>query len=67
MVAFILATAVSGARAQDWPFHGGDPGQTKYSSLDQINRSNVAGLKVAWEWKSREKPFPEYNATPGPF
>jgi quinoprotein glucose dehydrogenase len=27
----------------------------------------VANLKIAWEWKSGEKPFPEYNSTPGPF
>jgi quinoprotein glucose dehydrogenase len=47
--------------------HGGDPGQTKYSPLDRINRANVAGLKVAWEWKSGEKGMPEYKTTPGPF
>jgi len=55
------------AEAQDWPVHGGDAGQTKFSALDQINRSNVARLQPAWEWKSGEKPYPEYNSAPGPF
>jgi glucose dehydrogenase len=66
-VSLLLMLAVRGVDAQQWPFHGGDPGQTKYSALDQINRSNVAKLQFAWEWKSGEKPYPEYNATPGPF
>lgn len=36
--------------AQEWPVYGGDPGNTKYSSLKQINRSNVTQLKVAWTY-----------------
>ncbi len=36
--------------AQEWPHYGGDSGGSKYSSLDQINRSNVARLKVAWTY-----------------
>lgn len=31
-----------------WQVYGGDAGQTRYSSLDQINRSNAAQLQVAW-------------------
>jgi len=34
--------------AQQWPYYGGDPGGSKYSPLDQINRTNVARLQVAW-------------------
>jgi quinoprotein glucose dehydrogenase len=34
----------------DWPFYGGDAGGTRYSKLGEINRSNVARLKVAWEY-----------------
>jgi quinoprotein glucose dehydrogenase len=34
----------------DWPFYGGDAGGTRYSRLGEINRSNVARLKVAWEY-----------------
>ncbi len=31
-----------------WRFYGGDQGGTRYSSLKQIDRSNVAGLRRAW-------------------
>jgi quinoprotein glucose dehydrogenase len=36
------------ARDRDWPNVGGDKGCTRYSELDQINRRNVADLRVAW-------------------
>src|SRR5258706_5421894 len=32
----------------DWPNVGNDKGGTRYSHLNQINRSNVKNLKVAW-------------------
>src|SRR5262249_39633815 len=32
-------------RTVDWPRVGNDPGCTRYSALDQINRDNVARLK----------------------
>src|SRR6266567_942780 len=35
---------------QEWPVYGGDPGNSRYSSLRQINRSNVTQLKVAWTY-----------------
>jgi quinoprotein glucose dehydrogenase len=34
----------------DWPYYGGDPGGTRYSPLTQINRTNVAQLKIVWEY-----------------
>jgi quinoprotein glucose dehydrogenase len=36
--------------AQDWRYYGGDPGGTKYSTLDQVNKSNVGRLKAAWTY-----------------
>ncbi len=36
--------------AQDWRYYAGEPGGSKYSRLDQINRSNVAKLRVAWTY-----------------
>ena len=38
------------AFAQQWESYGGDPGGQKYSALEQINRKNVTGLEVAWEY-----------------
>ena len=37
-----------GGSGEDWPFYGHDAGGTRYSPLAQINRENVAQLKVAW-------------------
>ena len=31
----------------DWRVTGGEPGQTRYSPLDQITRANVKSLRVA--------------------
>lgn len=39
----------------DWAYPGGTAGQTKYSSLNQIDTSNVADLEVAWVFNSGVK------------
>jgi quinoprotein glucose dehydrogenase len=44
---------VTGA-GDNWSFTGGTEKQTKYSELDQINKSNVAELEVAWIYNSGE-------------
>jgi quinoprotein glucose dehydrogenase len=31
-------------------YYGGDAGGSRYSPLTQIDKSNVAELKVAWEY-----------------
>src|SRR5712692_6547934 len=36
--------------AQDWRYYAGEPGGSKYSRLDQINRSNVTKLRLAWTY-----------------
>ena len=62
--------AAVGGRSQgveEWPFYGGDQASTKYSHLDQINRTNVSKLQVAWEWKTGEAPLKEFGASPGVF
>src|SRR6516164_5627978 len=46
----LLALPV-GAIAEDeksWAIYGGDTANTRFSALAQINRDNVAKLKVAW-------------------
>jgi len=35
-------------KAIEWPVYNGDPGGSHYSSLKQINQSNVKQLQVAW-------------------
>jgi len=45
----------------EWIQHRGDLASTSYSSLDQINESNIASLKVAWRWKTDNfGPAPEF-------
>jgi quinoprotein glucose dehydrogenase len=41
----------------EWRYYGGDPGGSRYSSLDQINRSNVSKLQVAWTYHTGEKRY----------
>jgi len=51
----------------DWLHNRGDLASTSYSPLDQINRSNIANLTIAWRWKSENfGPTPEFyfRATP---
>ena len=48
-----LGVSVAGsAFSADWPSYGGDNGSQKYSTLDQVNASNVADLVTAWSWES---------------
>lgn len=42
-------------KTADWPVYGGQPANDHYSPLTQINRSNVAKLKIAWSFDSGEK------------
>jgi len=51
--------AAAAAHAQspadsDWGYYGGDALGQHYSSLAQIDRDNVAQLKVAWTYRTRE-------------
>jgi glucose dehydrogenase len=46
-IVWLLLTAVI-AQATDWPQYGLDYDNQRFSGLRQINRDNVAALKVAW-------------------
>ena len=41
--------------SRGWPAHGGGPESIRYSPLDQINRTNVRQLEVAWTFDSGEE------------
>jgi quinoprotein glucose dehydrogenase len=51
----------------EWPYYGGDPGGSRYSSLTNINAQNVQRLEVAWQWKHFDARLAEYKTTPGSF
>ncbi|SRR5579871_632366 len=44
-----LAQPAAGPVA-DWPYYGGDPGGSRYARLVEINKGNVARLRIAWEY-----------------
>ncbi|HEV2501101.1 MAG TPA: pyrroloquinoline quinone-dependent dehydrogenase [Terriglobia bacterium] len=56
LILAILFTFALGAPAQnrnrevDWPHYGNQPGGMRFSQLTAINKNNVAGLKIAWEF-----------------
>ncbi len=70
LVASVALPAMASAQrgtAGEWRVYGGDPGHTRYSSLDQIDASNAANLEVAWRWSARNQgpnPVAASQATP---
>jgi quinoprotein glucose dehydrogenase len=49
------------AAARDWPVWNGDANGDHYSPLTQINRQNVAGLRLAWTFDTGEEGGLETN------
>jgi quinoprotein glucose dehydrogenase len=45
-------TAQRDARVGEWRVYTGNPGATRYSPLDQINKDNINDVTVAWRWQS---------------
>ena len=55
-VLFLLVSlTLSPAQSSGWPVYGGQAAADHYSSLSQINRSNVNQLKLAWQFDAGEK------------
>jgi len=52
----ITGAAPPADAASDWRYYGRDPGGSRYAPVDQINRENVGDLKVAWTFRTGEKP-----------
>ena len=51
---FVFVAAQDGGDYRGWAVYGGGPDQIRYSSLQQINRSNVTRLSVAWSYDPKE-------------
>jgi quinoprotein glucose dehydrogenase len=59
VIALVLAGCLhsvrgDGVRPGEWPTYGNDPGGTRYSPLDQIDRASVNQLRVAWVYRTGE-------------
>jgi len=48
------AAAQQESTKRDWPINGGEPNNTHFSPLTQINRENVGQLGVAWSYDTGE-------------
>ncbi len=56
-----LKTGAGPGGMVEWLYNRGNLASTNYSPLDQINRSNVSRLRIAWRWKSDNfGPTPEF-------
>jgi quinoprotein glucose dehydrogenase len=62
-----LAGAVLGASTSDWPVYEADKGNTKYSPLAQVDRTNVHKLRIAWRWKSPDSEIIARNSNLRPW
>ena len=72
IVMLVVCGALVSAQGQqsglvEWPYWGGDPANTRYTSLPDITPANVNQLERAWEWNTKEMPLAEYGTRPGPF
>ena len=68
MLAGALVVAAASLSAQygttngEWRSYAGEPGSTKYSPLDQINKENAKNLRIAWRFKTDNFGVrPDYN------
>jgi quinoprotein glucose dehydrogenase len=61
----LMATPLSGqhgAKNGEWRSYAAEPGSTKYSPLDQINKENAKSLRIAWRFKTDNFGVrPDYN------
>ena len=64
IVACVSPGASGPGAASNWSVTGSDPGNSRYSRLDQINRTNVSGLRVAWVYHTRDSLIGQIQATP---
>ena len=62
ILASLPVTAQHGAKNGEWRAYAGDPGSTKYSPLDQIDKDNAKNLRIAWRFRTDNLgPRPDFN------
>jgi quinoprotein glucose dehydrogenase len=70
VISAFIAGAVLAQRAPtkpaEWRYYGGDAASTRYSPLDQIARTNVGTLQIAWRWSSVDNDIVKANPTSRP-
>jgi quinoprotein glucose dehydrogenase len=56
LLGFVSSVCAQSIPESSWPTYANDPGGTRYSPLQQINRGNVAQLRVAWTYRTGALP-----------
>ena len=51
----LVAFRAPAAGPQEWPVYAADAAATHYSTLTDINRTNLDRLAVAWEWRTGDE------------
>ncbi|MBP7353626.1 MAG: membrane-bound PQQ-dependent dehydrogenase, glucose/quinate/shikimate family [Comamonas sp.] len=54
--ATVLQPVAPGQAPADWAHYGSTPGATRFAALDQITRSNVKDLQLAWTYQTGDVP-----------
>ena len=62
----VSTESIAALARSEWPAYAGTYASTKYSPLDQINRENVATLRIAWRWTSPDHAVRATNPTIDP-
>ncbi|MGU3626029.1 membrane-bound PQQ-dependent dehydrogenase, glucose/quinate/shikimate family [Comamonas sp. C24C] len=52
----VLQPVPAGQAPIDWAHYGSTPGATRFAALDQITRSNVKDLQLAWTYQTGDVP-----------
>ncbi|NUS47296.1 MAG: PQQ-binding-like beta-propeller repeat protein [Gemmatimonadaceae bacterium] len=56
VIPLVVAGGCTRSETSDWLATGADRGNTHYSPLSEIDRDNVAGLRVAWTYRTGDLP-----------
>jgi quinoprotein glucose dehydrogenase len=66
LTAGVVSPATQAVAAEgEWSTYGGDLASSKYSPLDQIDRSNFGRLEIAWRWRSVDGMLSKTTASGG--
>jgi len=61
LAAFLVAAAIAAAQTE-WPTYSGDYSGQRYSTLKQIDRTNVSRLRVKWMYQTND--LDQFEVTP---
>src|SRR5262245_57777415 len=57
----IFVSAQQGTENGQWRYYSATVGGTKYSPLQQIDRTNLKDLRVVWRWESADRALQRSN------